>query len=89
MNKNLLNEVEKILLMGPGPSMVSESVYKAISLNTLGHLDPFFIEIMDTVKSQLQEVLQTESKLTIPMSGTGSAGMETSFVSLLSVCNTS
>ena len=83
MNKNLLNGVEKILLMGPGPSMVSESVYKALSVDTLGHLDPFFIEIMDVVKSQLQEVFQTESKLTIPMSGTGSAGMETSFVNFI------
>ena len=46
MNKNLLNDIENILLMGPGPSMVSDSVYKALSVNTLGHLDPYFIDIM-------------------------------------------
>ena len=83
MSKNLLNDVEKILLMGPGPSMVSESVYRALSASTLGHLDPYFIRIMDAVKLQLREALQTNNKLTIPMSGTGSAGMETSFVNFI------
>lgn len=83
MSKNLLNDVEKVLLMGPGPSMVSESVYRALSVSTLGHLDPYFIRIMDAVKEQLREVLLTGNKLTIPMSGTGSAGMETSFVNFV------
>jgi len=83
MNNNLLKDVEKVLLMGPGPSMVSESVYKALAIHTLGHLDPYFIQIMDAVKGQLQEALQTRNKLTIPMSGTGSAGMETSFVNFI------
>ncbi len=69
--------------MGPGPSMVHESVYKALSVSTLGHLDPYFIQIMDTVKAQLQQVFQTSNRLTIPMSGTGSAGMETSFVNFI------
>ena len=82
-NPQLLNGVEEVLLMGPGPSMVHESVYKALSVPTLGHLDPYFIQIMDTVKTQLQEVFQTRNRLTIPMSGTGSAGMETSFVNFI------
>jgi alanine-glyoxylate transaminase/serine-glyoxylate transaminase/serine-pyruvate transaminase len=82
-NQNLLNDVEEILLMGPGPSMVHESVYKALSVSTLGHLDPYFIQIMDGVKEQLQQVFQTANRLTIPMSGTGSAGMETSFVNFI------
>ena len=75
--------VEEVLLMGPGPSMVHESVYRALSVRTLGHLDPYFIRIMDAVKLQLQEVFQTGNRLTIPMSGTGSAGMETSFVNFI------
>ena len=79
----LLSDVEEVLLMGPGPSMVHESVYKALSVPTLGHLDPYFIQIMDDVKVQLQEVFQTRNRLTIPMSGTGSAGMETSFVNFI------
>jgi alanine-glyoxylate transaminase/serine-glyoxylate transaminase/serine-pyruvate transaminase len=82
-NPQLLNDVEEVLLMGPGPSMVHESVYKALSVPTLGHLDPYFIRIMDTVKSQLQQVFLTDHRLTIPMSGTGSAGMETSFVNFI------
>ncbi len=82
-NQNLLNDVEEVLLMGPGPSMVHESVYKALSVSTLGHLDPYFIQIMDTVKEQLQQVFQSSNRLTIPMSGTGSAGMETSFVNFI------
>ena len=82
-NQQLLNGVEEVLLMGPGPSMVHESVYKALSVSTLGHLDPYFIQIMDMVKVQLQQVFQTGNKLAIPMSGTGSAGMETSFVNFI------
>jgi alanine-glyoxylate transaminase/serine-glyoxylate transaminase/serine-pyruvate transaminase len=82
-NQQLLDGVEEVLLMGPGPSMVHESVYKALSVSTLGHLDPYFIQIMDMVKLQLQQVFQTGNRLTIPMSGTGSAGMETSFVNFI------
>jgi alanine-glyoxylate transaminase/serine-glyoxylate transaminase/serine-pyruvate transaminase len=80
---NLLNNVEEILLMGPGPSCVPGSVYDALSKKTIGHLDPFFIHIMDKIKEQLQEVIGTKNKLTIPISGTGSAGMEASFVNLI------
>lgn len=83
MKKNLLNEVDRILLMGPGPSMVSDSVYKAISTVTLGHLDPAFIRIMDDTKELLRLVLKTGNRLTIPMSGTGSLGMETCFVNFI------
>ena len=83
MHSNLLNNVDNVLLMGPGPSMVHESVYKALSTSTLGHLDPYFIKIMDETKIRLRRVLKTENRLTIPMSGTGSAGMETSFVNFI------
>ncbi|MBA7645136.1 (S)-ureidoglycine--glyoxylate transaminase [subsurface metagenome] len=81
--KNMLNDIEEILLMGPGPSYIPEPVYKALSFKTLGHMDPFFIEIMDEVKKFLQIVMQTQNKMTIPISGTGSAGMETCFVNLI------
>jgi alanine-glyoxylate transaminase/serine-glyoxylate transaminase/serine-pyruvate transaminase len=82
-NQSLLNGVEEVLLMGPGPSMVHESVYGALSVSILGHLDPYFIQIMDAVKAQLQQVFQTDNGVTLPMSGTGSAGMETSFVNFI------
>ena len=82
-NKNLLNGVEEVLLMGPGPSSIHESVYNALSISCLGHLDPYFIKIMDTVKVQIQQVFQTSNRLSMPMSGTGSAGMETCFVNFI------
>jgi alanine-glyoxylate transaminase/serine-glyoxylate transaminase/serine-pyruvate transaminase len=83
MMKNALDNVEEILLMGPGPSCIHDSVYDALSRKTLGHMDPYFIHIMDAIKSLLQMVMQTQNKMTIPVSGTGSAGMETCFVNLV------
>jgi alanine-glyoxylate transaminase/serine-glyoxylate transaminase/serine-pyruvate transaminase len=80
---NLLDNIEEILLMGPGPSCVPDAVYSALSKKTLGHLDPHFVRIMDETKVKLQQVLKTKNSLTIPMSGTGSAGMESCFVNLI------
>ena len=81
--KNKLNNLKNILLMGPGPSCVSDSVYEALSKPTLGHLDYDFIKIMDEIKFFLQNLLKTKNQLTIPISGTGSAGMEACFVNLI------
>jgi alanine-glyoxylate transaminase / serine-glyoxylate transaminase / serine-pyruvate transaminase len=80
---NRLGGVEEVLLMGPGPSCIPDPVYAALGQKTLGHMDPYFIEIMDEVKKLLQIVMQTQNRMTIPISGTGSAGMETSFVNLI------
>ena len=80
---NLLENINEKLLMGPGPSSVSPEVYKSLSKFTIGHLDPQFIKIMDTIKTQLQVLMGTKNELTIPISGTGSAGMETCFVNLI------
>ncbi|MDA1265093.1 MAG: alanine--glyoxylate aminotransferase family protein [Planctomycetota bacterium] len=71
------------VLLGPGPSDVAPSVLGALAKPTLGHLDPAFLEIMDQVRDMLREVFGTTNELTFPMSGTGSAGMETCFVNLL------
>lgn len=81
--KNLLDEIEEVLLMGPGPSCIHPKVYEAMSYKTLGHLDPYFIKIMDEIQPLLQNLMNTENKLTLPISGTGSAGMETCFVNLI------
>jgi len=80
---NLLKGIEDILLMGPGPSCVHPDVYKALSRDTLGHLDPYFIKIMDEIQVLLQEVMNTKNQLTLPISGTGSAGMECCLVNLI------
>lgn len=80
---NLLDSIPQILLMGPGPSCVHPSVYAALAKPTLGHLDPYFIQIMDEIKSMQQRLMHTRNEVTFPVSGTGSAGMEAVFVNLL------
>ncbi len=80
---NLLKEIDEVLLMGPGPSCVPDSVYQAISQKTLGHMDGAFLRIMDQIKIQLQQVMGTKNPMTIPVSGTGSAGMEACMVNLV------
>ncbi|WP_338729310.1 alanine--glyoxylate aminotransferase family protein [Haladaptatus sp. DJG-WS-42] len=63
-------------LMGPGPSDVHPRVLKAMSTPLVGHLDPYFIEIMDEVQDLLRYTFRTDNQWTIPVSGTGSAAME-------------
>jgi len=69
--------------MGPGPSMVHPRVYEALGRKLDGHLDPEFLAIMNETQEMLREVLQTKNRLTISVSGTGSAGMEAAFVNLV------
>ncbi|MDG1490552.1 MAG: alanine--glyoxylate aminotransferase family protein, partial [Planctomycetota bacterium] len=64
------------VLMGPGPSDVDDAVLAAMARPTLGHLDPEFLGVMDEIGGMLRSVFRTENQLTMPMSGTGSAGME-------------
>lgn len=71
------------LLLGPGPSDVSPVVLKALSLPLLGHLDPAFTDVMSQCQDMLREVMRTKNLLTFPVSGTGSAGMETAVVNLI------
>ena len=59
---NKLSNINKPLLMGPGPSCVSDLVYKALAKPTLGHLDPKFISLMDEIKIFLQKMLHTDNK---------------------------
>jgi len=70
-------------LLGPGPSNVHPRVLKAMATPLVGHLDPTFLEVMDEVQQLLRFVFQTENELTIPVSGTGSAGMEASLFNLI------
>jgi len=71
------------VLMGPGPSDVSPRVLQAMSAPCIGHLDPYFLSAMDETQQLLRYLFQTDNRLTIPVSGTGSAGMETCFVNLV------
>lgn len=71
------------ILMGPGPSDVPARVLQAMSAPCVGHLDPYFLTIMNETQALLRHVFQTGNELTIPVSGTGSAGMEACFVNLV------
>ena len=77
-----LNPPQRILL-GPGPSNAHPRVLRAMSTPLLGHLDPAFIAIMDETQALLRAVFKTKARLTLPVSGTGSAGMEAALVNLL------
>ncbi len=76
-------EPPRRVLMGPGPSDVHPRVLAAMSRPTIGHLDPEFVRMMDEVKELLRYAFQTENRVTFPVSGPGSVGMETCFVNLV------
>ncbi len=71
------------ILLGPGPSNVDYRVYRALATPIVGHMDPEFIAIMDSVQERLRRVFRTKNPVTIPISGTGSAGMEAALVNFI------
>jgi len=73
----------KRLLLGPGPSPVDDRVLAAMAAPVLGHLDPLFLQCMDDVQALLRYVFETENRVTIPISATGSAGMEAALVNVI------
>lgn len=77
-----INAPQRILL-GPGPSDTHPRVLAALAQPTVGHLDPYFLKLMNELQSMLREVFQTSNELTLAVSGTGSAGMEACIVNLI------
>jgi alanine-glyoxylate transaminase/serine-glyoxylate transaminase/serine-pyruvate transaminase len=71
------------LLMGPGPSNPDPRVLEAMARPMVGHLDPYFLEVMDETMRMLRGLYRTENHHTIPMSGTGTSGLETIMLNLL------
>lgn len=71
------------ILLGPGPSNVHPRVLRALATPLIGHLDPAFIELMEETKGLLRKTFRTANTLTLPISATGSAGMEACLVNLL------
>jgi alanine-glyoxylate transaminase/serine-glyoxylate transaminase/serine-pyruvate transaminase len=69
--------------MGPGPSNPYPEATEAFTRPLLGHLDPVFLELLDETCDRLRQVWLTDNSLTLPISGTGSAGMEAAFVNLV------
>lgn len=70
-------------LLGPGPSMVHPRVLRAMASPLVGHLDPYFLEIMEQTQALLRYVFETENQLTVPISGTGSAAMEAAVANMV------
>ncbi len=71
------------LLLGPGPSLPYPEAMEALSRPVLGHLDPEYLGVVAEIGDRLRAVFRTENALTLPVSGTGSAGMEACLASLL------
>ncbi len=67
-------------LLGPGPTNPYPEATAALAQPLLGHLDPVFLAVLDETCERLRSVYRTENRRTLPLSATGSAGMEAAFV---------
>ena len=70
-------------MLTPGPSCMDPRVYRALATPVVGHLDPWFTEMMSDVQVLLRRVFQTENRLTYPISASGSGAIEASVLNLL------
>jgi alanine-glyoxylate transaminase / serine-glyoxylate transaminase / serine-pyruvate transaminase len=71
------------LMMTPGPSSIDPRVYRALAAPIVGHLDPWFKSCMDETQELLRQVFQTENRITMPLSASGSGGIEAAVVNTL------
>lgn len=71
------------VLMGPGPSDVSQRVLAAQARPTLGHLDPAFQGLMEETKSALSRLFRAPEHACVPLPGPGTCGMEAAIMNLL------
>ena len=75
--------IPKRLLMGPGPSEVDQRVYRAMIQPVVSVLDPAFLQILDQLHELLRYAFRTRNSIAFSLPGTGSAGMEASFVNFI------
>lgn len=75
--------VPERLLLGPGPSPVPQRILQAMASPVLGHLDPAFLAVMDETMTLLRSAFLTANDLTIPISATGSGGMEAAVMNVV------
>ncbi len=71
------------ILLGPGPSIANPRVLKAMTTPMLGYLDADFVDVMDDTVTLIRQVYGTQNPLTFPVSGTGTAGMETALINII------
>src|SRR2546429_729642 len=71
------------LMLTPGPSSVDPRVYRALATPLVGHMDPWFKGCMEETQILLRQIFQTENRITMPLSASGSGGIEASVVNVL------
>jgi alanine-glyoxylate transaminase/serine-glyoxylate transaminase/serine-pyruvate transaminase len=71
------------LMLTPGPSSMDPRVYRALATPLVGHVDPWFRGCMDDVQVLLRQIFQTENRITMPLSASGSGGIEAAVVNSL------
>ena len=76
-------DIPRRTLMGPGPLDIHPRVYRALTAPVLGHLDPVYMSVLDTIGDRLRAVFRTENELTNATPGTGTSGMEACVANLL------
>jgi len=64
------------IMLTPGPSSIDPRVYRAMAATLVGHLDPWFHELMFDIQAQLRDIFRTDNKTTFPISASGSGGIE-------------
>jgi alanine-glyoxylate transaminase / serine-glyoxylate transaminase / serine-pyruvate transaminase len=80
---NLLPDNERILL-GPGPSLTSPRVMRAMAAPTISHLDPQMMALLDDVRARLMRLFHApDGSFAFAVSGTGTSGMETAVANLV------
>jgi len=72
------------ILLGPGPSMTSPRVMRAMSSPTVSHLDPIMLALLDDVRGRLGRLFRApDGSFAFAVSGTGTSGMETVVANLV------
>jgi alanine-glyoxylate transaminase/serine-glyoxylate transaminase/serine-pyruvate transaminase len=71
------------LMMTPGPSSIDPRVYRALAAPVVGHIDPWFKTCMEETQILMRQVFQTENRVTMPLSASGSGGIEASVLNTL------
>jgi len=71
------------LMMTPGPCSIDPRVYRAMATPLVGHMDPWFTEMIGEVQVLLRRAFQTQNRVTFPISASGSGGIEAAVVNPL------
>src|SRR5260370_29278977 len=71
------------VMMAPGASSIDPRVYRALAAPVVGHIDPWFKTCMDETQLLMRQVFQTENRVTMPLSASGSGGIEASVLNAL------